>query len=106
MREISQSSWRWIPLVLMVLMFAFVGAWALGWLPSGSTSCRSFAVLVGSFILSAALVRPAWFWNSSKARLVRDITGDRPYAGCLIGVALVLLYLGLLSAALDECSIE
>jgi hypothetical protein len=106
MRELSQSSWRRIPLALLVLMFVFVGIGALGWLPASSTTCRSFVVLVGSFILSATLIRPGWFWNSGRARFGREIMGDRLYAGCLTGVALVLLYLGLLSAALDGCPNE
>lgn len=97
---------RWIPAALLAVIVLFLGAVALGWLPSDSRSCRGTAVLFGLFTLSGILIRPTWFWSSRKARRARAAFGDRGYAALLSGIALVLMYVGLLGSALDQCSMR
>jgi hypothetical protein len=63
-------------------------------------------VLFGLFTLSGTMIRPAWFWNSRKARRARAAFGDRIYAALLSALALGLVYMGLLGTALDKCSIS
>jgi hypothetical protein len=106
MTSTSRDSLKWIPLVLLALMLLFLGAAALGWLPSDSRSCRGLAVLFGVFTLSAIMIRPAWFWNSRRARRARAALGDRLYTALLSGLALGLVYMGLLGSALDQCSMQ
>lgn len=106
MATTSKANLGWIPLGLLAVTLLFLAAAALGWLPPDSKSCRGVAVLFGLFTLSGTLIRPAWFWNSRKARRARAAFGDRLYPAFLSGLALVLVYLGLLSGALDKCSIR
>lgn len=101
-----RDRFRWIPAALLGATVLFLGAAALGWLPSDSRSCRGTAVLFGLFTLSGTLIRPAWFWSSRKARRARAAFGDRGYAALLSGLALVLVYMGLLGSALDQCSMR
>jgi predicted small integral membrane protein len=105
MATTSRDSLRGIPLALLVVTLLFLGAAALGWLPSDSRSCRGIAVLFGVFTLSGIMIRPAWFWNSRKARRARAAFGDRLYAALLSALALGLVYMGLVGSALDQCSI-
>lgn len=106
MAAISRDGFRWIPLALLAVTLLFLGAAALGWLPSDSRSCRGMVVLFGLFTLSGTMIRPAWFWNSRKARRARAAFGDRIYAALLSALALGLVYMGLLGTALDQCSIS
>ena len=78
----------------------------MGWLPYDSRSCRGLALLFGLFTLGGLMIRPAWFWNSRKARRARAAFGDRLYAALLSGLALVLIYMALLGRALDQCVIR
>jgi hypothetical protein len=96
---------RWIPLVLLAATIAFLAAAALGWLPSDSRSCRGVALLFGLVTLSGTLIRPAWFWNSRKARRGRELLGERPYAVVLIGLGLAFVYLAL-GDTLEGCRIR
>jgi len=106
MATTSLSSLRWIPLVLLAATIALLGAAALGWMPSDSRACRGVAALLGLVTLSGTLIRPAWFWNTRKARRGRAFLGDGPYASLLIALGLVLVYLGLLGDVLDGCSVR
>jgi hypothetical protein len=106
MATTSKDTLRWVPLALLAATFLFLGAAALGWLPSDSGSCRSIVVLFGLFTLSGILIRPAWFWNSRKARRARGAFGDRFYTALLAALAVGLIYMGLLGSALDKCSIR
>ncbi len=106
MTTTSPGSLRWIPLVLLAAMIALLGAAALGWMPSDSRACRGGAVLFGLAILSGTLIRPAWFWNTRKARRGRELLGDGRYAFLLIALGLVVVYLGLLSDAFEGCSVR
>jgi hypothetical protein len=96
----------WVPLAFLAVAVLFMGGAALGWLPSGSGSCRGVALLFGLCLLSGTLIRPAWFWNRRKTRRWRAALGDRLYAGILIGLALLLVYAALLGSTLDECRIR
>jgi hypothetical protein len=106
MATTSRDTLRWIPVALLAVTLLFLGAAALGWLPTDSRSCRGLVVLFGLFTLSGTLIRPAWFWSSRKARRARAALGDRLYTAILIGLAFVLVYAGLLGSALDKCSIR
>ncbi len=64
------------------------------------------AVLLGLVTLSGTLIRPAWFWNTRKARRGREILGDGPYTSLLIALGIVLVYMGLLGDAFDGCSVR
>lgn len=103
---INSTALRGIPLVLLVATIAFLAAAALGWLPSDSRACRGAAVSFGLIILSGTLIRPVWFWNTRKARRGREFLGDGPYTWLLIALGFVLVYLGLLSDALEGCSVR
>lgn len=100
-----RESLQWLPAALLVLTLLFLGSAALGWLPSDSRSCRGMVVLFGLFTLSGTMIRPAWFWNSRRARWGRAALGERVYAALLIGLALILVYMGVAGTALDRCKI-
>ena len=101
----SREGLRWIPVVLLLATFMLLGAAALGWLPSDSRSCRGMVLLFGLFTLSGITIRPAWFWNSGRARWGRAALGDRLYVALLSGLALGLVYMALLGTALDKCNL-
>lgn len=105
MATASRDSLNWIPAGLLVLVVLLLGAATLGWLPSDSRSCRGMVALFGLFTLSGIMIRPAWFWNSRRARWGRAALGDRLYVALLSGLALLLLYMGLAGSALDRCTI-
>jgi len=63
-------------------------------------------LLFALFTLSGIMIRPAWFWNSRRARWGRAALGDRLYVALLGGLALGLVYMALLGSALDRCSIR
>jgi hypothetical protein len=105
MATTSADSLRWIPLVFLSLAVLFLGGAALGWLPSGSGSCRGIVFLMGLCLLSGVMLRPAWFWNRRRARRWRAALGDRLYATILIGLALTIVYAALLGTGLEGCSI-
>jgi len=105
MASASRDGLRWIPAVLLAVMLLFLGAAAMGWLPSDSRSCRGTALLFALFTLSGIMIRPAWFWNSRRARWGRAAFGDRGYAALLSAIALGLIYMALGGSALDKCSI-
>lgn len=102
----SLGSVRWVPLAFLAATIAFLGAAALGWTPSDSRACRGTALLFGLVLLSGALIRPAWFWNTRKARRGRELLGDARYASLLIALGLVALYFGLLGDAFEGCSVR
>jgi hypothetical protein len=106
MATASGETLRWIPAALLVATLLFLGAAALGWVPSDSRSCRGMALLFGLFTLSGIMIRPAWFWNSRRARWGRAALGDRLYAALLSGLAFGLMYMALLGTALDKCNIR
>ena len=106
MTATSGDQFRWVPVVLLVVTLLFLGGTALGWLPSDSRFCRGTMLLFGLFTLSGVLIRPAWFWNSRRARWGRAALGDRLYAALLSGLALFLVYIGMHGSALDGCSIS
>jgi hypothetical protein len=95
-----------IPLILFGVIIVFLGAAALGWLPADSRTCRGGFVLFGLFALSGTLFRPAWFWNSRKARQGRAILGDRLYGAFLNVLAFFVVYMGLFSDSLDRCTVN
>jgi hypothetical protein len=92
-----------IPLILLGLVAAYLVAAALGWFPADSRACRGGFVLFGLFALSGTLLRPAWFWNSRRARWGRAVLGDRIYGVFLNLLAFMLVYMGLFSNSLDRC---
>lgn len=104
MATISRVSLRWVPLALLGITVASMAALALGWAPWWA--CRGIAVLFGLFTLTATLIQPAWFWDSRRARRWRRALGDRLYASVLLGLGLVLVYMGLVSDALDRCNVR
>lgn len=106
MATTSSDSLRWIPLAFLAVALLFLGGAALGWLPSGSGSCRGVVLLFGLSLLSGTMIRPDWFWNRRKARRWRAALGDRLYAALLIGLALAMVYAALLGSGLEQCSIR
>lgn len=100
----SRDRLRWIPVVLLLSTLLTVGAAALGWLPSDARSCRGPVLLFGLFTLSGLMIRPAWFWNSRRARWGRAALGDRLYTALLSALALGLVYMALLGTALEKCN--
>jgi hypothetical protein len=106
MATTSRGNLRWVPAALLVLTLLFLGITALGGLPSDSRFCRGSMLLFGLFALSGVLIRPAWFWNSRRARWGRAALGDRLYAALLSGVALFLVYIGIYGTGLEGCSIS
>ena len=102
----TRESLRWVPLALLGVIIAVVGALFLGWLPSAPWICRGFPALFGLFTLAATLTQPSWFWNSRRARMGRSLLGDRLYASFLLALGLGLVYLGLVSDAMNGCTVE
>ena len=105
MTAMSRDYLRWVPVVLLLATLLFLGSTALGWLPSDSRSCRGVLLLFGLFTLSGIMIRPAWFWNSRRARWGRAALGDRLYVALLSALALGLVYMALLGSALDRCNL-
>ena len=102
----SRDSLHWIPLAFLAAAIFFLAGAALGWVPSGSGSCRGVALLFALCLLSGTMIRPAWFWDKRKARRARAAFGDRAYAAILIALALGMVYAALIGSALDQCSIR
>jgi ABC-type dipeptide/oligopeptide/nickel transport system permease component len=105
MAATSRESLRWIPAVLFAVTLLYLGAAVMGWLPSDFRPCRGMVLLFGVFTLSGIMIRPAWFWNSRRARWGRAALGDRLYAALLSAVALGLIYMALAGRALDKCNV-
>ena len=106
MATTSSEMLRWLPLAFLAVALLFMGGAALGWLPSGSGSCRGVALLFGLCLLSGTLIRPDWFWNRRKTRRWRAALGDRWYAGILIALALGMVYAALIGSGLEQCSLR
>ena len=106
MATTSRDSLHWIPLAFLAVAILFLAGAALGWLPSGSGSCRGVMLLFALCLLSGTMIRPTWFWNTRKARRARAAFGDRVYAAILSGLALGLVYMALIGSALDQCNIR
>ena len=105
MNHTSAHALRWLPLAVLAAAIAFMGSIALEWWKPW-WGCRGLSVLVGLVALTGTLFRPSWFWNSRRARRGRALLGDGAYSGLMLGIGLLLVYVGLMSRMLDRCNME
>jgi hypothetical protein len=81
--------------ILVLLSLLSLGTlWAvsreLGWQRD-----RVLWVGFGLFLTGMTLARPWWFWESYKARWLRDLIGDEATAGFYLVVASLMVWVGL-----------
>lgn len=104
MDKTSPRSLAWLPLAILGCAVAFMASLAVGWWQPW-WACRGTMVLFGFVAVTGTLLRPAWFWNSPKARRGRWLLGERGYSSFLLAAGLLLIYIGFRSEMLDRCNL-
>jgi hypothetical protein len=56
---------------------------------------RTLWVGVGSVLALMTLIRPRWFWENWKARMLRNLIGDAATAAMYLAIAGAMIWIGL-----------
>ena len=56
---------------------------------------RALWVGLGGVLAVLTLLRPWWFWDNYRARMLRGLIGDEPTAGLYLAIAAAMVWVGL-----------
>ena len=90
----TASGWPGGVVLLVVTLTLFGGLWVmadvLGW-----NRDRTLWLGLAGYLAVMTLIRPTWFWENYRARMLRDLVGDEATALLYLALAAVMLWVGL-----------
>ncbi len=90
----TERSNRRSGLILFAVCLAVFGSLLVTAAEAGWPRDRVLWIGVGAFLALMTLARPWWFWESWKARWLRNLIGDEATAAVYLAMAGIMVYVG------------